>query len=125
LSRFIPQTEEHSEISIQQLDWTEFDAGSLPVCTVIVGSDLVYALSLIDPLISVLKSLLERDFTRNAFIACTHRNGEALQAFADGVQKEESLQIRRFLKRTFTPSDGVLMSREPLHPVTLFHITKR
>lgn len=111
-----------SSISILPLDWTDFKVSDLPQVDIIVGSDLVYSLELIPGLCSLLKSLLTHKDAKVAYIACTHRNGNSIDAFLKEL-KSIGLKCELHYKRVFGINEGVIVHHEPLKPISLFKIT--
>ena len=110
-------------LKVQKLDWINFFEEDLPSADVIVGSDLVFSVDLLPGLVNLIKKLLLKNQKRNckAFIACTHRNGPSIEKFLQ-LLKAADLKYEVFLRRKFSPSDGILTNHEPLKPVSLYLI---
>ncbi len=109
------------QLRFSHLDWTSFQESDLPEASVILGSDLVYALDLLPGLCRVLRKLLQRTSGSKAFIACTHRCGDSIDAFKKQLQ-DEGLRFQVLLKRTFGPEEGILTHHEPFRPISVFKI---
>ena len=112
-------------VTVRYLDWVDFRADDLndqPI-DVIVGSDLVYDLSVLPGLAFVIKSLLAANRSRKAeaYIACTMRKQESVATFLELV-KGQGLSYEVVFKRVFSPTDCNMVTHEPLQPVTLFKI---
>ena len=91
---------------------------------VIVGSDLVYDMDILPGLASLIRNLLDINKSRktSAYIACTQRKQTSIDTFLSTI-KNEGLSYEIVLRRTFSPSDCIMISHEPLHVITLFRIT--
>ena len=91
---------------------------------IVVGSDLVYDMGILPGLASLIHNLLANNKSRNtnAYIACTQRKQKSIETFLSAI-KNEGLNYDVVLRRTFSPSDCIMISHEPLHAVTLFRIT--
>jgi hypothetical protein len=111
---------------VQYLDWTDFKKETLLDFKpdVIMGSDLVYDRNILPGLASLLQNLLEINRCRktHAYISCTQRNHQSMETFLSCI-KNEGLHYEVVFRRTFSPSDCIMISHEPLHAVTLFKIT--
>lgn len=117
--------ESATPVSIQSLDWTNFKSEDLPSADVIVASDVVYSPELVSPLVRVIQALLDSNAGRGceAFIACTHRNGQSIELFKQSLQFS-GLHYQVFLRRTFSPDDGLVVNHEPLKTITLLRISR-
>ena len=62
--------------------------------------------------------------------ACTHRGrGGAGETLLDGFLRsvrspERGLRCEVFSRRTFAPSDGLMLNHEPLNPITVYKIQR-
>ena len=111
---------------VQYLDWTNFKKEELLDFKpdVIMGSDLVYDMGILPGLASLLQNLLEINRCRktHAYISCTQRKHQSMETFLSCI-KNEGLHCEVVFRRTFSPSDCIMISHEPLHAVTLFKIS--
>ena len=89
-----------------------------------MGSDLVYDMGILPGLASLLYDLLEINQCRktHAYISCTQRKQQSTETFLSCI-KNVGLHYEIVFRRTFSPSDCIMISHEPLHAVTLFKIT--
>ena len=112
--------------AVRSLDWVNFSHRELLDLNadVIMGSDLVYDMEILPGLASLLRTLLEINKSRKtqAYIACTQRKHKSIETFLS-CMKNEGLVYEIILRRTFSPSDCIMITHEPLHAVSLFKIT--
>ena len=89
-----------------------------------MGSDLVYDMDILPGLASLIRNLLDINKSRQAcaYIACTQRKPKSIETFLSSI-KNEGLNYDIIIRRTFSPSDCIMISHEPLHAVTLFRIS--
>ena len=89
-----------------------------------MGSDLVYDLEILPGLASLLRNLLEINRCRKtvAYIACTHRKPKSMETFLNCI-KNEKMQYEAVFRRTFSPSDCIMIAHEGLSTVSLFKIS--
>lgn len=115
-------------LGVRHLDWTNFTRDEVLDLNadVIVGSDLVYDMDILPGLASLIRNLLDINQSRktSAYIACTQRKPESIETFLSCI-KNEDLNYDVVLRRTFAPTDCIMISHEPLHAVTLFKITSK
>lgn len=116
---------EAGSVTVRRLDWMNFRANHEKdkLLDVIVGSDLVYDLSVLPGLVHVIKELLihNKEKETKAFIACTQRKEESIRKFLQLIEQHD-LKHDVVFKRCFSPSECNMISHEPLHPVTLYCI---
>ena len=111
---------------IKYLNWVDFTPESLQdlKADVIMGSDLVYDLEILPGLASLIRNLLEinRDRKTVAYISCTHRKPKSMETFLSCI-KNEKMQYVAVFRRTFSPSDCIMIAHEGLSTVSLFKIS--
>ena len=112
------------DINIVKLDWTEYDDKDLrDDIKVVLGSDLVYSLSLLPGLCGLLRALLEKNASNGckAIIACTQRSLEHQEKFLQTLC-DFGLEWKLVFKRTFSPEENIMINHEPLKPVNIYEI---
>ena len=106
--------------SVERLDWTKPPCISRGRYDVVLGSDIVYERSLIEPLCKVLSSFLVKDQTV-AYIACTQRSQTTLQCFEDQM-KLKQLNFEIIAKGAFSPTENLLCSDVQHQPTRIYEI---
>ena len=97
------------KVQIDKLDWTETDHKLFDEVDWILGADIVYERSLIDPLCRVLSNLLNLNVNATALIACTERSNTTLDTFEKALLKH-SMKFLVVGRGSFTPSENLLCS---------------
>lgn len=117
-----------TNVRVQYLDWLDYSQEDIERLDyqVVFGSDLTYSTDLLPPLAKLLHKLLSKKSggskKKEAYISCTHRNGDSIRLFLDKLT-ETGLQYEVAFKATFGPSDGLVINHEPLRTVSVFHIS--
>ncbi|CAB4069555.1 EEF2KMT [Lepeophtheirus salmonis] len=101
---------EKDSVSLRKLDWnTGLPKYNLREFDVILGSDIVYERSLIPPLVGVLKTAMDIDSKRRAYIACTERSQTTLDIFETEILNN-GLRYEILYKGMYSPRENILNS---------------
>ncbi len=116
---------EHSHLSVHQLDWTAFSSAADVFGSrdfdFILGADVVYERSLIEPLCGVLGAFLQGGRAK-AYIACTERSQTTLSCFEEALRAIKA-QFQVIARGSYTPSENFLCSDVTHQPTRIYEIS--
>ncbi|XP_063598011.1 protein-lysine N-methyltransferase EEF2KMT-like [Penaeus indicus] len=123
-----------TEVGVMQLDWCR--PCPLPPVDVVVAADVVYAHSLIPPLLALIRSILQSPASdlppgappgetpgeKAAYIACTRRTHETMGVFLEEVARQ-GLAYKQIYQSSLDIHHAVFSINETHRPVKVFKIT--
>ena len=109
------------EITVEHLDWTDFEKKSLENCDILLGSDIVYERSILKSLCTVLKSFMASNQSPLVFIACTERSHKTLRCFEEALV-ESNLSFKIIHRMLYSPAETILSSDVLHQPTRIYEI---
>ncbi len=114
------------KLSVRCLDWVtarneDLKEAFVNQVDIIMGADIVYERSLIEPLVRVIQIVLDLNPKTVAFIACTERSKTTIECFENALAKA-NLLYKIIHKMFYSPEESLLCSDVQHQASTIYEI---